>query len=166
MASAQAEEVRLVHALPGRVRIKVRGLKGDFQRAQEIQSRLLMVRGISLAEASPLTGSVLAQYDPERLGSFEFGVEVANALGLSISDFDPVMLAAWETPLHGNGAYPPQEQAASSESLRTLAPLALFLLGVRSLLVAEKLVFPVWYDYFWFAFGSFAILNPTSTSKG
>jgi hypothetical protein len=44
--------------------------------------------------------------------------------------------------------------------LQVLVPLSLFFLGVRSLLLVETLPFPAWYDYFWFAFGTFIALHP------
>ena len=43
--------------------------------------------------------------------------------------------------------------------LRTLVPLTLAFLGLRSLLLTDNLPFPTWYDYLWFAFSTFAILN-------
>jgi hypothetical protein len=49
-------------------------------------------------------------------------------------------------------------------SLRDLVPLALFFLGVRSVLVTGKSVFPSWYDYFWFAFSTYFILNRPNTA--
>jgi isoamylase len=38
-------------------------------------------------------------------------------------------------------------------------PLTLFVLGVRGLLVAKTVPFPAWYDLWWFAFGTFFMLN-------
>jgi hypothetical protein len=43
--------------------------------------------------------------------------------------------------------------------LGILVPLALGVLGVRSLLVSEKTLFPSWHDYLWFAFSTYFILN-------
>jgi len=36
-------------------------------------------------------------------------------------------------------------------------------LGVRGVLAAERLIFPQWYDYFWFAFGTYHALNPSES---
>jgi len=53
--------------------------------------------------------------------------------------------------------------------LRTLVPLTLAFLGLRSLLFTDNLPFPTWYDYLWFAFSSFVVLNvpraPLETSE-
>jgi hypothetical protein len=43
--------------------------------------------------------------------------------------------------------------------LKLLLPLTLFVLGVRGLLVAQKVPFPAWYDLLWFAFGTYFMLN-------
>lgn len=43
--------------------------------------------------------------------------------------------------------------------------MALFVLGVRSLLVAEQVSFPVWYAYVWFAFGTCMVLHPPTTAQ-
>ena len=42
--------------------------------------------------------------------------------------------------------------------LKVLAPLALFLLGLRGFLSGEKKA-PAWHDYFWFAFSTLVMLN-------
>ena len=44
--------------------------------------------------------------------------------------------------------------------LKVLLPVTLFFLGVRSLLVTDKLRYPMWYDLIWFSFGTFLALNP------
>jgi hypothetical protein len=49
--------------------------------------------------------------------------------------------------------------------LRAVVPLVLFVLGLRGLMVEERMVFPSWYDYFWFAFGSFFMLNRDTQTK-
>ncbi len=170
--------VRLVHAMPGRVRFKVDQIKGDPERAKEIQERLSEIDGIYRLETSPLTGSVLATYDASVVGSLELQCFIASALGLSLSDVDAAESRLWFVESQ-NGSAQLQPTTMSSAigsafgelnagverltggmgSLRDLVPLSLFLLGVRSLFVTEKIVFPSWYDYFWFAFSTHFILN-------
>jgi hypothetical protein len=43
--------------------------------------------------------------------------------------------------------------------LPLLIPATLSFLGLRSLIVAEKLLVPAWCDYFWFTFTTSAMLN-------
>jgi hypothetical protein len=44
--------------------------------------------------------------------------------------------------------------------LKVLVPLLLFGLGIRSLIKSEKLPAPTWYDFLWFALGTYFMLNP------
>jgi Heavy metal associated domain 2 len=177
------EDVRLVHAIPGRARFKIESLKGDDHHAEEIQQELSVVRGIDHFVANPLTGSVLIQYDPVLAQSLEFQLAVGNALGITLSDLDPSRLAAWyagrmdgSPSAESSLGHTLQDLGNSLDSslatlmrrgvdLRTLIPLGLFFLGLRSVLVAEKLALPFWYDYWWFAFSSYFILHNSTVSK-
>jgi len=46
--------------------------------------------------------------------------------------------------------------------LGILLPLALAVLGVRSLLASEKTMLPSWHEYLWFSFSTYFILNRTN----
>jgi hypothetical protein len=159
------EHIRLVHAIPGRVRFKITDLKGDHDRAEQLQQRLSTIPGIEEAHVNPQTGSVIAFFDPAALESVEFQLSVASALGISLADVGSDLLAAW-TAQYRNGSTDHADQLPllGADSLRSLVPLVLVLLGVRSLLVADKLLVPSWYDYFWFAFGSYSILSRDPSS--
>lgn len=154
------EDVHLVHALPGRIRFKLLGMKGNPAQAREIESRLATVRGMQRVEASSLTGSVVATFDPALLESLDFHFAVAHALGIAPSDLNPEYLAKWYAG-ESNGT--PTHPTGIADNWRLLVPLALFALGLRGVAVADRLIFPQWYDYFWFAFGTYSVLNPPST---
>ena len=62
MSGAVVEEPRLLHALPGRVRVQVPGWSGRGQR--DLEARLRRTPGVRGAEANPLTGNVLIRFDP------------------------------------------------------------------------------------------------------
>jgi heavy-metal-associated domain-containing protein len=175
--------IQIVHFLPGRVRVKLPRLKGNTSLAGEVERTLTALQGIRHVETSTMTGSVLVLYEPrlptsldlEAVGSL---MELANTLGLSFEDVDMDELQHWlhtvangtraETPTAlGNritaffnnvNAGVPQITSGWGE-LRMLVPLMLAFLGLRSLLLTDNLPFPTWYDYLWFAFGTFAILN-------
>ena len=57
------------------------------------------------------------------------------------------------------------QTTSSLGDLRTLIPLTLCFLGFRSLLLTESLTFPSWYDYLWFAFGTYVALHPTQSIR-
>jgi copper chaperone CopZ len=56
-----------IHALNGRLRIKIAAVKGSPLEAQEIEDRLGRVHGITYVQANPITGNVLIQYDPGQI---------------------------------------------------------------------------------------------------
>ena len=63
MSLAVAEEPRIVHALPGRVRVHLPGWEGRGQRG--LEASLRRIRGVSDVRSSPLTRNVLVRFDPE-----------------------------------------------------------------------------------------------------
>jgi len=69
-----------VHALQGRLRIKLPELKGNPMRAQEIESQFNLMTGMQQVSANPVTGSLLFIYDPHLLKQEEIGV-VLRELG-------------------------------------------------------------------------------------
>jgi copper chaperone CopZ len=60
-----------VHALEGRLRIKIPEVKGAPLRASEIERHLSLCAGVEEVSASPITGSVLVLYNPRLIGQEE-----------------------------------------------------------------------------------------------
>lgn len=58
------DPVRVVHAVPGRVRAKVRRLCGDGRARDQLTGALGRLEGVRRARASATTGSVLVEFDP------------------------------------------------------------------------------------------------------
>jgi len=193
-----AQDFQILHAIPGRIRVKIHRVKDNPAFAHELQRKLANIRVVQQATVNPLTGSVLVTYDPRLLKSldaFDGGdapllesmhelLALGELLGIRPENADTLALEDW-FQAHNNDA-----KSASSSTiagavqaffgtlnttvsqasggwgdLQALIPLALFFLGVRSLLLAERLPFPAWYDYFWFAFGTFMVLHPRTAAK-
>jgi Heavy metal associated domain 2 len=167
--------IRVVHAIPGRVRVKIAGLKENADLVREVQGRLSAVQGIQRVEVNPITGSVLILYDRTAFESLESLLALAAHLSPLLPDLDFSGLEDWLASENTNGNAPPVAERLGSffgglnvkvsettggVDLKFLLPLTLFLLGVRAITVAGKGVFPTWYDLLWFAFGSFFMLNP------
>ena len=57
--------IQVVHAIPGRIRLKVAQVRKNPVLASEIQTRLATVQGIRQVEVNPLTGSVLMLYEAQ-----------------------------------------------------------------------------------------------------
>jgi len=54
-----------LHAVDGRIRVKIAGVKGSPERALEIEKQLRWYDGIDHVMANPTTGSVLILYNSE-----------------------------------------------------------------------------------------------------
>ena len=185
--------IQIVHFLPGRVRVKLPRLKGNASLAGEVERTLTALQGIRHVETSTTTGSVLVLYEPRLPASLDLEavgslMDLAHTLGLSFEDVDMDVLQHWlHTGAHGTRAETPTalgnnitaffdnvhagvtQVARGWGELRMLVPLTLAFLGLRSLLFTDNLPFPTWYDYLWFAFGTFVVLNvpraPLETSE-
>ena len=70
-----------VHALDGRLRIRVVGLKRSPTTARRIEERLRALDGVTSATANPRTGNVLVLYDPGRLSRPQI-TDVLQGLGV------------------------------------------------------------------------------------
>jgi hypothetical protein len=64
-------------------------VRGRPQHAEDVERRLVAVRGVHRAHANPTTGSVTVHYHPSALESAEFFTEVAAALGLVATGLEP-----------------------------------------------------------------------------
>jgi len=166
--------IKLVHAIPGRVRVKIAQLRDNPEFAREICQRLSGVRGIRQIEANPLTGSLLVLYDLEEMTSLESLFALSEIVTPLFPGLDMAQLEEW-LGQSGNGPGAPASLASSIPAtlgalnarvrkatggldLKLLLPLTLFVLGVRGLL-AKNVPFPAWYDLWWFSFSTFFILN-------
>jgi Heavy metal associated domain 2 len=65
-----AHEAHVSHHIPGRMRVKVPGAKGQPRMLQQIQQALAPMPGVQRVEVNPATGSVLIYYDPSRHEAF------------------------------------------------------------------------------------------------
>jgi hypothetical protein len=162
------DSVRVVHAIPGRVRLKVAGIKDNPGLAAALEERLLGMDGIHRVEVNAVTGSILLLYDARERE------EVGQTLQPLFPGLD---LEEYERPVTNGDRPSPQPmgprisglfgslnsgvgRVTGGTDLKVLLPVTLFVLGVRSLLVSDKLRVPMWYDFLWFAFGTFLALNP------
>jgi Heavy metal associated domain 2 len=169
--------VELLHATPGRIRLRIPEVKSNPALAREIQEQISGYRGVRRVEANPITGSVLVLYELEAAGSV---VELARLfvpeLGLDESalGFAPVSSAgdsdagACTEPsasmAEGIARYfrDLNEDVASATGgpdLKVLLPVTLFVFGVKGLVFSEKMAVPTWYDFLWFSLGTFMMLN-------
>jgi hypothetical protein len=69
-----------IHALDGRLRIKLATVKGSPTKAVEIEGRLRSHPGIMHVNANPITGNVLILYDHQILAQHEL-LDTLRSLG-------------------------------------------------------------------------------------
>jgi calcium-translocating P-type ATPase len=62
MSAIIADEPRLIHSIPGRIRVQLPGWSG--QARQQLEARLRQTLGVQRAQANPLTSNALIQFDP------------------------------------------------------------------------------------------------------
>ncbi len=60
-----------IHALEGRLRIKIPEIKGVAPKAREVEQHLMLSPGVDEVSANPVTGNVLILYNPRLLGQEE-----------------------------------------------------------------------------------------------
>lgn len=78
--------IKIVHLMPGRLRLKLQALKGRPEIATQLHSHLTDVAGISRVDTNTLTGSLLLLYEPHALRSPDFLVSFSSALGKLFPD--------------------------------------------------------------------------------
>jgi hypothetical protein len=165
--------VRVMHALPGRVRVKIPRVKQNPELSRQAREKLTQVPGIHKVEANHLTGSLLILYDLASLTSLETLGPLAEVMGELFPEIELAPLAAglqelaekdYTAASPGAGemlgaATHHLSHLSGSSGLNLLLPLTLLFLGVRKLLAAKEVPLPAWYDYLWFGFSTFFMLN-------
>jgi hypothetical protein len=78
--------IEYVHAIDGRLRIKVPEVKRSAARAQQIEDLFRGLEGIREVRANPITGNVLFLHDPGRIAAREIMGALISAgyLGMGI----------------------------------------------------------------------------------
>ena len=78
--------IEYVHAIEGRLRIKVPEVKRAPARARQLEERFRAVEGIRDVRANPLTGNVLFLHDPRRVAARQIlaALIAAGYLGMGL----------------------------------------------------------------------------------
>lgn len=67
VAPPETKVVMVLSDLPGRVRLRVAGMRDDPTKAGVVLNALNALPGVRAVDVNPLTGSALLRYDPARL---------------------------------------------------------------------------------------------------
>jgi hypothetical protein len=78
--------IEYVHAIEGRLRIKVPEVKRSPSRARQIEERFRALEGVHVVRANPTTGNVLFLHDPGRIAAREIlgALIAAGYLGMGV----------------------------------------------------------------------------------
>ncbi len=176
--------VTVAHAMPGRLRLKVAGIRSNPNRAADLRQRLTAIPAVQDVEVNTGTGSVIIRYDAAALTTNDSFCTLATSLATAFpeADLSQVDLSALLSTNGTTAAATPvvassiraffanvneniDTATGGTADLRTLLPLLLFGLGIRSLLKTDKPLAPTWYDFLWFALGTYFMLNPKPGDK-
>ncbi len=160
--------LHLAHSIPGRLRVKYHKVRTHPPFAQELHRKLTSIAGVQKADVNSTTGSVVVHYESSLTHSMEFLRPLVAAFELATGEIDPTEIEEWFEVLEATSAGEEFTSALRKFSedlgrggMKSTVPALLFFMGIRSLLLSESLAVPKWYEFFWFAFGTYFILNTT-----
>jgi hypothetical protein len=133
-------DIRIVHAIPGRVRLKVAGLKANPSLGTAIQTRLGSVPGIQMVETQPLTGSVLVLFDPQTVTAPASLLTLSETLTDLFPELDQTRLAEF---LNRPGTAEAADLSWSESLADFLAGLSGRLAGILGGLTSLRVLVPV-----------------------
>lgn len=87
--------VKIVHFLPGRLRLKVAAIKDDPARAERMRAAFAQVPGVLGIEYNTLTTSVLIRYDGGRLRQPDAVTRLKTALQDHLPGLDADEILHW-----------------------------------------------------------------------
>lgn len=162
--------ISVVHRLPGRIRVQCPGLVGRPSAAFRMEEGVRALKGIRQATANPVTGSVLAVYDPQAqdegavVGRM---LRIAETTGIQGTDRPvppaappqrtttlPRLARAVEEPLDrvNTGVF---RLTGGFMDLRYLMPLVFVGFGTVRLVRQGPIPAIPWYLFFWWAYRLF-----------
>jgi len=177
-------EVAVAHAMPGRLRLKVAGMRSNPDLAKDLHQRRTAVPAVRNVVVNTVTSSAIIHYDAAVLTADDSFRTLATSLATVFPGLDSSQVDLSEL-LSANGTRAATAPVIATSirtffaklnenidvatggtaDLKTLLPLLLFGLGIRSLLKTDKPLAPTWYDFLWFALGTYFMLNPGPGDK-
>lgn len=161
---------RVVHVIPGRVRLKVDREDVTDEFARTASPTLAALPGVRDVTVSPRSGSIIVHHDPAEfdLSRFIEMARTAQVLDLQGLRADPDMYGPLPASLNAQRIQRTfhevdvrlAEITSGRWDLRTVVPVAFGVLALRQLLAngIQLAVLP-WYVLAWYAFDSFWKLN-------
>jgi len=169
--------IRLVHTVPGRTRLRLQWLRSADGEAAALADHLSRLAGMTEVAIRPWTGSVLCQYDADRLDADRIVAAVQRHSGVKV-----VARPGEETPeeraeyLRILRAEDRSLARAMTESFRSvddsvlaategrldlgiLASLGFLAAGALEIATTRRLPAPPWFNLGWWAFRTFTMFE-------
>jgi hypothetical protein len=173
--------VTVIHAIPGRMRLRIPSLKGNAERLRPVGEHLSRIPLVARVDVNPVTGSVLVVHRGEEADTAELVQSIAERLAPVVGVDEQSLHAhlshqARPRPsrplLHRDGVHgffrdlnASFKSATGGPDLNLLVPALLVLLGFRGLLRDDRLQPPRWYDFMWFGFATYLMLNNPAIAR-
>jgi len=171
--------IRVVHQIPGRLRVQSVALRQRSDDLQRIENEVRTLDGVAAVRTSLVTGSVVIEYDVRHCGNEAVLQRIAKASGLAV-DVPALNGGSAEPGLRSAGV--PHLADAIQEpvrlvdrglfrlthgymDLRYAAPMALALYGTLKLMREGPVPAIPWYLLYWWSFRMFVILNRHLTNS-
>jgi len=177
MAIPRPRIIHLVHVSPGRTRLRLPWLRGAPGDAAALADKLAAVDGMLEASVRPRTGSVLCQYDPDRLDPERIIARVRRYTQVTAvvrpGEEAPAEVAAYERAflaeestfaraLTNTFRGIDRDLLTATEGrldLGTVTGLGFLAAGAAEILVTRKLPAPPWFNLAWWAFRTFTMFE-------
>lgn len=181
MLTPQPRVIHLVHTSPGRTRLRLPWLRSAPAESTTLAEALAALNGMLEAAVRPRTGSVLCQYDPDRLDPERIIAAVRRhtrvALVVRPGEESAAEAAAYERKFLAEES---SFSRALTKSFRgidrdvlvatdgrldlgTLTGLGFLAAGAAEILVTRKLPAPPWFNLAWWAFRTFTMFEHGGT---
>ena len=158
--------------------MRVPRIRANPEMARRVEGTLSASAGIDRVSVDRTTGSVLIHYDEQGYPSAAALLRVVKTLRPLLFEDSPdieELLSGFSSEVCTIGSA--QDYVSSvlrslndwvgdtvGADLRLLLPLSLLPLGVRAYLLAEERGAPGWYNFLWFGFSSYVMLNTPKES--
>ena len=174
--------IRIAHAIPGRIRLRIPALKGNSILGREVAEHIWTLAGVRWVETNASTGSLVVEYDPENPAWRDQPDEMVGSLVPLLPELDVRTMADAFTTAPGSTSLTASlrgervhafvrnvnervSSATGGADLALLVPATLVVLGLQGLFFAEKLRFPQWFDLLWFGLGTFMMFNVAAAAR-
>jgi hypothetical protein len=91
----RADDVKVTHFSPGRLRLKVPAIRGRAAEAEVLGSAIRSIPGIKTLEISTVTGSLLITYDVVTLASDVSARQLRTLLQEHLPSLDSELVLQW-----------------------------------------------------------------------